>query len=280
MGRKKLEKTFGFKLDDYESRRLSKIIVVGCGGNGSHLVPNLARLISTLNNDDKEYSIVLIDGDDVEEKNLIRQHFISTDIGMNKAEALAKRYSTAFNVDIGHVPEYLTKANLPDILGGGGSPQLFVTCTDNLKSRKLISEQSNHLWVDMGNEETSGQVTFSYMINRRWGTNYITNNSSFPVPHVFEIFPDYEKRAKKEKPIEELSCAEMAEAAPEQVGFVNATCATLAMNYIHALLTQRPIKNHMTYLSIDNAFEHRPMSESTVHRWIDEYPRFKNVSLA
>ena len=36
----------------------------------------------------------------VEEKNLLRQNFITSDQGKYKAEVLAKRYSAAFGVDI------------------------------------------------------------------------------------------------------------------------------------------------------------------------------------
>lgn len=275
MARRKIEKVYGFKLDRYARERIRRVFVIGAGGNGSHLVPNLARLVSSLGRD---IEIILLDGDKVEEKNLIRQHFISTDVGTNKAEALARRYASAFNVNMGHLPEYLTSSNISDTLGRQVQGRLVITCTDNLKSRKLVSEQSNITWIDLGNEETSGQVSFSHIFHRSaWRDIEVTDRGIFPIPHVFELFPDYSERALKEKSIEELSCAEIAEQSPEQTGFVNHTCAALAINYVHALLTGRPISNHMTFFSIDNTFEHRSITKTLVNKWRKDFDRFKNV---
>lgn len=57
--------------------------VIGCGGVGSWLIPKLAKLTR---------DIVLVDGDKLEKKNLDRQLFDEGHIGMNKAEALFKKY--------------------------------------------------------------------------------------------------------------------------------------------------------------------------------------------
>ena len=63
------------------------IAIVGTGGTGGNLIPLVARMLSAtyLNT-----TLLLIDGDRVEEKNLKRQPFSKRDIGMNKARALAK----------------------------------------------------------------------------------------------------------------------------------------------------------------------------------------------
>ena len=77
----------------------NKIIVFGCGGTGSRVVPLIAQFVKScawvLNPE-----LVLIDFDSVEEKNLLRQNFISSDVGKNKAVVLASRYSKAFNIAI------------------------------------------------------------------------------------------------------------------------------------------------------------------------------------
>jgi PRTRC genetic system ThiF family protein len=267
---KALEKTFGFKLDDYEASTLSKIIVIGCGGNGSHLVSDLARLVSTL---PQHIEIVLVDGDAVEAKNLVRQHFAEPDQGKNKAQVLAARYGNAYNVPIGYVPEYLTQDNKARVFGKLGRPTLFITCTDNLKSRKIVSKQRGHVWIDLGNEEFGGQVTFSSLMGSSYGDK-ILDGESFPTPHVFEIFPEYEERASKEADIEQQSCADMAAESPAQAGYVNVLCAALAKNYVHSLLTQRPIKNYQTFFTIDNTFESRRITKTAVEQWIKDYERF------
>lgn len=62
---------------------MKKIILVGCGGVGSWLLPALVR---------QHDHVVAIDGDRLERKNLDRQLFDENDLDRNKAEALAERY--------------------------------------------------------------------------------------------------------------------------------------------------------------------------------------------
>ena len=63
--------------------------VIGCGGVGSAIVPSLCLLKSA-------EQITLIDGDKIEEKNLNRQMFDQSQIGLNKAQALAHKHGCRF----------------------------------------------------------------------------------------------------------------------------------------------------------------------------------------
>lgn len=77
----------------------NKILIVGGGGTGSRLVPLLGQFLKTcawIPNPE----ITIVDDDVVEEKNLLRQNFISIDVGKHKAQVLAERYSRAFNINI------------------------------------------------------------------------------------------------------------------------------------------------------------------------------------
>jgi PRTRC genetic system ThiF family protein len=272
---KTLEKVYGYCLDDYELTTLNKIVIIGCGGNGSHIVSDIVRLVGTIG---RPIEIVLVDGDKVEEKNLIRQHFAEADLGRNKAEVLAGRYGNAYNVPVGFVPEFLTEANKSSIIRGMGRPGVFITCTDNLKSRKIVSEQVGHVWIDLGNEEFGGQVTFSSLYGPSFGTK-IVDGEAFLTPHVFELFDEYTAKAKEEGDINERSCAEVAAESPNQAGYVNVTCAAIAKNYVHALLTQRPIKNYQTFFTIDNTFESRSITQSAIEEWINKFHRFRKLTL-
>lgn len=85
-------------------------IMVGAGGTGGHLVSNLVRMVSIKNesrDSRNRHSVTIIDGDNLEEKNLLRQNFTHKDIGKNKAEVLANRYGRAYGETVGYVPEYL-----------------------------------------------------------------------------------------------------------------------------------------------------------------------------
>jgi molybdopterin/thiamine biosynthesis adenylyltransferase len=64
------------------------IYIIGCGGVGSWLAPAICPLVGPQN-------VTLIDGDTLEEKNLNRQLFDSSQIGQNKAEALAEKHRCA-----------------------------------------------------------------------------------------------------------------------------------------------------------------------------------------
>lgn len=64
------------------------IYIIGAGGVGSYLAPVMCMLAGP-----KEVTIV--DGDTLERKNLNRQLFTENQIGLNKAEALAKVYGCA-----------------------------------------------------------------------------------------------------------------------------------------------------------------------------------------
>ena len=66
-----------------------KIIMLGAGGTGGYIAPHLYRLLHTL---ERPVKVIIVDGDIVEEKNLIRQNFVASDIGRNKAQVLAERY--------------------------------------------------------------------------------------------------------------------------------------------------------------------------------------------
>lgn len=76
-------------------------ILVGCGGTGSRIASMLSQFVaSTCNHPTIKPLIVFIDDDVVEPKNLARQLFSSADVGEYKAEALARRYSSAFGIQI------------------------------------------------------------------------------------------------------------------------------------------------------------------------------------
>lgn len=66
-----------------------KIVVLGAGGTGGYIIPHLYRIAFA---DNRNYRIIICDGDIVEPKNLIRQNFIEQDVGRIKSQVLAERY--------------------------------------------------------------------------------------------------------------------------------------------------------------------------------------------
>jgi PRTRC genetic system ThiF family protein len=252
---------------------IHNILVIGCGGTGSYIVPNLVRLAV---NGKHPVCITLADADIVEHKNLIRQNFIKSDIGRNKAEVLASRYSAAFGTQLQFIPKYLetaeaigtalSKAQINNISYGKATP-LIISCVDNIKSRKKMIEALTLHYprgayiIDCGNEEMTGQVLLTCLT-----TTNTPAAGLYSTPHLFQLFPELNEREKNDKLASELSCAELAESS-EQFGFVNLNAATIALNFIHMLLNRSHISTYMTEFSIENKFSQRSLKESALKSW-------------
>lgn len=186
----------------------NRIVVFGTGGTGSRLVPLLSQFIKTCNWV-LDPQITIIDFDVVEEKNLARQNFILTDVGKNKAQVLANRYSKAYGVPITPITCKLEETVIFSSKGGnsyrdkeGDDPQkilnetaannlfstyfqntIVVMCVDSPEARRAILESvltcaacrsgggSSTLIFDTGNENDFGQVTWSHAMLGYHGLN-------------------------------------------------------------------------------------------------------------
>lgn len=81
-----------------------KVIIIGAGGTGGYVIPHLYRISFAA---ERSMRILVCDGDVVEEKNLIRQNFVEQDVGRNKAQVLAERYSAAFGIECEYIPRFV-----------------------------------------------------------------------------------------------------------------------------------------------------------------------------
>jgi hypothetical protein len=73
--------------------------IIGCGGVGSAITPSFCLLKSPR-------EVTLIDGDNIERKNLNRQMFAARQIGINKAQALAEKSGCHF------IPEWFAQGKI------------------------------------------------------------------------------------------------------------------------------------------------------------------------
>lgn len=164
----------------------SKIVLIGAGGTGSRLMPMLAQLVKTCM---RQYNptawldtlpIYVVDGDIVEEKNLLRQNFIAKDVGKPKAAVLANRYSNAFGIPIHSCSRFLKYG---DSIVTDEDPNTYISsnytvyilAVDSAEARRIllhniyngffaesnIDYRSNKAFIiDAGNEDAFGQVKF------------------------------------------------------------------------------------------------------------------------
>ena len=79
---------------------IKAIVVVGCGGTGSWLFP---KLVKTINDADRKgllhqaFTLIALEADHIESKNLVRQNFIEQDINKNKGQVMIERYAPHIN---------------------------------------------------------------------------------------------------------------------------------------------------------------------------------------
>ncbi len=94
----------------WEKLRRARVGIAGAGGLGSNAAMMLAR--------SGVGALVLIDGDRVEARNLIRQHYFPRHIGMLKVEALAEQILELVpDMELDIRPEWLEEENMDRIIG-------------------------------------------------------------------------------------------------------------------------------------------------------------------
>ena len=59
------------------------ICIIGCGGTGGNFAARLSQFLS--NGYESSAQVILVDGDHVEESNIARQPFVSSELLLNKA---------------------------------------------------------------------------------------------------------------------------------------------------------------------------------------------------
>ena len=99
---------------------IHRIFIIGVGGVGSWLAPSIALLEGSRN-------VVLVDGDELEMKNLNRQLFTFSDIGKNKAEALAAKYKCQ------HIPSFYSVGLVEHV-----DTDWLLCCVDNNPARNSV----------------------------------------------------------------------------------------------------------------------------------------------
>ena len=176
-------------------------------------------------------TLVLVDGDTVEERNLLRQNFYPCDLGKNKAQALAERLSRSYSRPVAYHPFHL------DIRNPGLRAELIVGCVDNPSGRKAIAQccYDRAVWIDAGNGAHTGQVLVGNY-RRDWGwETYWTTEKAYHLPLPSLQRPDLLTAVPVEE-LEELSCAQ-GMLLGGQSPVINHAMASLVLTCVHQLLS-------------------------------------------
>ncbi|KLA07053.1 hypothetical protein B4086_5529 [Bacillus cereus] len=237
-------------------------VIVGAGGTGSYAFPNLVHVLAT--NTQVKNTIVLIDGDRVEGKNLLRQGFLQKDLDENKAEVLVKRYSKAYpNLGLWFCNQYINDVNC--LLGvvnlfPAVDEVVFISCVDNNYARlrlfvaqcKLFQEsQIPSYFIDAGNGEWFGQVITSKVSEDAPhpllfdSTGQVTADGAREqnLTHLNNIFVKMDNwRDRLTRGDHELSCDEVAESHPQNIGTNMMSASMIVKAMKEVLQNQLPLE--------------------------------------
>ena len=238
-----------------------QFLVVGCGGTGGFFIPLLSRLIIALKEKGMETSAILIDADSVEEKNIPRQNFVQPEIGLNKAQVLATRYSLAYGLKIGAIAEKFSAAMLER---KWQKLTVIIGCVDNSAARKEIATALESpypddvrqipqvWWLDCGNYGNGipgGQVLLGS--THKFDLDTAFNEPQKPSfclhlpapslqhPQLLQPLPEENDRVN-------LSCAEIS-LRNQQALFINQRVAAEAIEMLAQLVLSKSLKRFATY---------------------------------
>lgn len=138
--------------------------VIGVGGTGAYLLSLLAQMNFILINVSEgrtKLHVTAFDDDVVSEFSVGRQNFYPQDLGINKAEVIINR----INLGFGTQWEYRNERYDSKVVR---NKDVLMTCVDNISSRIEIGKlnckkKSECLWIDGGNDSTSGNVIFGHL---------------------------------------------------------------------------------------------------------------------
>jgi molybdopterin/thiamine biosynthesis adenylyltransferase len=199
------------------------ISVIGLGGVGSILVERLCRFINY--SQDLTAEILLIDGDEYEQKNYERQEF--SKLG-NKADIKAGELEIKYaGLRFDAMEAYINEANVADVVKEG---DIVFICVDNHKSRMIINNYCKQLQdvtvISGGNEFTDGNVQL-----------YVRRGGKDLTPDLCAYHPEIAN--PDDKLPEEMSCEELANSDP-QLYFTNLGVATvMCWTFYNAVLRKQ-----------------------------------------
>ena len=213
----------------------SRIVLVGCGGIGSQLLPPLARYLS--NRPEPRALLVLVDGDVFEPENRSRQACSQRDLGSNKAEALA-RVARDDGLAVQAIPEFLDETNVRSIVREG---DVVLLAVDNHRARALVDRHLGSLddatLISGGNDETDGNVQ---LVRRR--------NGAFVDGGLAEIHREI-GRATEAEFAARNGCERQADERPQLV-ITNLMVASAMLNCAWAVLERGSVSYSEVYLDV------------------------------
>jgi PRTRC genetic system ThiF family protein len=223
-------------------RKPVRVLVVGCGGNGSAITGGLPYLHQAMlvHGHRGGLEVTLMDGDIVSPTNCVRQPYSQADIGHSKAVVLVSRINLFWGLEWKAVPAYLSsKTELERF-------DVVIGCVDTRSARKLIDQNvtghrsSVAYWLDLGNHASGGQ----FILGQPW--NWTNKRSAMRLRTVAELFPEM---VDPELDDDAPSCSSV-EALERQEPFVNPTLANHALALLARLFRYGSVSTHGAFVNV------------------------------
>ncbi len=230
------------------------VVLVGVGGTGSALAPALARLAHHLRGKGTTMTLLFVDHDTVEEKNIGRQNFCPAEVGCNKAETMALRLNAALGLAITAVPAPFTAERFREWTAGcerRPGANLLVAAVDNYLARREIAgvvtaQKGRWHCLEVANEYSSGQVLLGNVTEPDVvKLDKLGLCSGLPSPYAQEPML-LEPPPADANP---LSCADLT-LREEQSPVVNRMAAAIAADYAYQFLVRREVAQMATYFAL------------------------------
>lgn len=221
--------------------------LIGCGGTGSQMLTNLARMqqaMLALNH--PGLMVYAYDDDTVSEANLGRQLFAEAELGLAKSVVLINRINRFFGTNWKAVTcRY--DADYVESQSDEGKANLFISCVDNAVSRFQLAavlqefngynnyERNRPLyWMDLGNSRDTGQVILS-TIGKHKQPESKKYASVGNLPFVTETFKELLKAADV---TDNTPSCSLAEALTKQDLFINSALANMGSSLLWQLFRE------------------------------------------
>jgi hypothetical protein len=166
-----------------------KIFVVGSGGSGGHLIPALARLLA-YHQTTQSSTLMVIDGDEFEEKNMTRQIVAPSHIGLNKARAMQDFCAYQGLQNIESKEDFISTANFVPLLRNAECP-MIVACVDNdatrlaiIKAIEMTCVDKDFFFITPGNSDGIEDVKGQTLWWGRLGGESIGMNPVLAYPNI------------------------------------------------------------------------------------------------
>ena len=223
-------------------RRPVRVLVVGCGGNGSAITAGLPYLHQAMlvHGHRGGLDVTLMDGDVVSATNCVRQPFSQGEIGHSKAVVLVSRLNLFWGLQWHAVPEHFSEQTNVDRV------DVVIGCVDSRAARRVIAQKVTgrrsdvSYWLDLGNHSTGGQ----FVLGQPW--NWENKRSATRLRTVAELFPELVEPSLDNDGLPSCSAVEALELEP----FVNPTLANHALALLARLFRHGSITYHGAFVNV------------------------------